>query len=51
MGVTDGDALTVASADLPKGTFAKLQPLGEEFVTLQDPKGSLERAITGVFST
>ena len=27
MGVSDGDTLVVESATLPKGTFAKLQPL------------------------
>ena len=51
MGVTDGTTLTVKSADLPKGTFAKLQPLSEEFTTLHDPKGTLEHAIAGKFST
>merc|ERR1719421_1753794 len=51
MGVADADALIVESATLPKGTFAKLQPLSEEFATLDDPKGTLERAITGVFTT
>ena len=51
MGVSDGDMLVVESATLPKGTFAKLQPLSEEFATLEDPKGTLERCITGVFTT
>merc|ERR1719240_1207355 len=51
MGVSDGDALVITSASLPKGTFAKLQPLSEEFATLEDPKGTLERAITGVYTT
>ena len=50
-GVSDGDMLVVESATLPKGTFAKLQPLSEEFATLEDPKGTLERCITGVFTT
>ena len=51
MGVGDADACIVSSATLPKGTFAKLQPLSEEFVTLEDPKGTLERAITSSFTT
>ena len=37
MGIDDGTELTVSSADLPKGTFAKLQPLSEGFATLEDP--------------
>ena len=44
MGINDSDSLIVTSATLPKGTFAKLQPLSEEFATLTDPKGTLERA-------
>lgn len=51
MGASDGDSILVQTAALPKGTFAKLQPLNEEFATLQDAKGTLERAITGVFTT
>ena len=51
MGIEHGTELTVRSAELPKGTFAKLQPLSEEFATLQDPKGTLERAIAGKFAT
>ena len=35
MGISDGTELTVSSTELPKGTFAKLQPLSEEFATLQ----------------
>ena len=38
MGVSDSDELVVEAATLPKGTFAKLQPLSEEFATLEDPK-------------
>ena len=45
MGLSDADSVVVTSATLPKGTFAKLQPLSEEFATLEDPKGTLERAI------
>jgi len=51
MGVADADSLIVSSASLPKGTFAKLQPLSEEFVTLTDPKATLERAIESTFTT
>merc|ERR1719277_2203524 len=51
MGVCHGDEIIVTSATLPKGTFATLQPLNEEFVTLRDPKGTLESAITGDFTT
>jgi len=52
MGVSDGDEVVVESATLPKGTFAKLQPLSEEFATINDPKGTLERAIQdGAFTT
>merc|ERR1719152_258920 len=51
MGVADADSLIVASATLPKGIFAKLQPLSEEFVTLADPKTTLERAIESTFTT
>ena len=51
MQASDSDAMIVTSATLPKGTFAKLQPLSEEFATLDDPKGTLERAITGIFTT
>ena len=41
MGASDSDSIIVTSATLPKGTFAKLQPLSEEFATLEDPKGTL----------
>ena len=52
MGVNDGDALLVESASLPKGTFAKLQPLDDEFAArTMDPRTTLEAAITGVFTT
>ena len=51
MGLSDADSVVVTSATLPKGTFAKLQPLSEEFATLEDPKGTLERAITSSFTT
>ena len=51
MGIADADSLIVTSSTLPKGTFAKLQPLSEEFVTLADPKATLEQAISSVYTT
>jgi len=41
LGVSDGDALSLVSAELPRGTFAKLQPLDDRFVSLcgHDAKG------------
>ena len=32
---SDGMQLLVEAAELPRGTFAKLQPLSEEFATLE----------------
>jgi len=51
LGISDGTEMLVETAELPRGTFAKLQPLSEDFCELQDPKGTLERAISGVYST
>merc|ERR1719446_1207459 len=51
LGVDDSCEMLIETAELRKGTFAKLQPLCEEFCTLEDPKGTLEQCITGVFTT
>ena len=51
LGVTDATVLRVETAELPRGTFAKIQPLDESFVSLPDPKVTLERAIGGVRAT
>mmetsp|Transcript_11242 Transcript_11242/g.33764 ORF Transcript_11242/g.33764 Transcript_11242/m.33764 type:complete len:97 (+) Transcript_11242:1-291(+) len=47
LGASDGDQLQLSSAELPRGTFAKLQPLDDNFVALcgHDAKGSPERPL------
>jgi len=51
LGAEDGTEMLLETAELPRGTFAKLQPLSEDFAMLEDAKATLEIAISGVYST
>ena len=52
LGANDGDEMFVGTAELPKGSFAKLQPLSSEFAQLDvSPKELLERTLAGTYTT
>merc|ERR1719223_318545 len=52
LGVTDGTELLVQTIELPRGSFAKLQPLTDAFATsIADHKATLEAALTHTYTT
>ena len=52
LGVTDGTELLVQTIELPRGSFAKLQPLTDEFATsIADHKATLEAALMHTYTT
>ena len=51
LGRTVGDRVVLETASLPRGTFAKLQPIGNELQRLEDPRGTLEAALFGTYTT
>ena len=52
LGVTDGTELLVQTIELPRGSFAKLQPLTDEFATsIADHKAALEAALMHTYTT
>lgn len=41
----EGDLVTVRSANLPKGTFVKLQPHTKDFLDISNPRAVLETTL------
>ncbi|KAF8978979.1 ubiquitin fusion degradation protein [Entomortierella lignicola] len=48
--LSEGDLVTVKSANLPLGSFVKIQPQSVDFLDISDPKAVLENALRN-FST
>lgn len=46
IGTRGGDWVTLSQVSLPKGAFVRLQPQSVGFLELQDPRSSLEQALT-----
>ena len=51
LGASVGDRVVLETATLPRGTFAKLQPIGDELLYLDDPRATLEAALFGTYTT